>query len=214
MNAPLPNDLVAAARALLRFRPGNEGPDGWTQFAGSDDETSEDSTDAIRYRFLRDRLVAQGPITYYHMPRALMFLRDETRGTFDTAVDARMKGVEHEPHETEARLPVEVQLQTEKELHAAWRKRAEEAEATLELIRNPPAVDSHGKCRHCGYYNMHGLGCQAADSAVKTSVTPSASTDDNAPPSRPPSSSVECPKCRTQLAFEGDECGLCKEDES
>jgi hypothetical protein len=48
--------------------------------------------------------------------------------------------------------------------------------------------------------------------AVKSTVPISASTDDGAPPSRNPSSSVECPKCRTQLAFEGDECGLCKEE--
>lgn len=50
--------------------------------------------------------------------------------------------------------------------------------------------------------------------ALKSTVTPSASTDDNVPPSRSLPSSVECPKCRTQLAFEGDECGLCKEDEA
>lgn len=50
-------------------------------------------------------------------------------------------------------------------------------------------------------------------SSVKSVCKPSASTDDtNASPSRPPSSSVECPKCRTQLAFEGDECWSCKEN--
>lgn len=30
--------------------------------------------------------------------------------------------------------------------------------------------------------------------------------------SKPPQIVTECPKCRTQLAFEGDECGLCKEE--
>jgi hypothetical protein len=30
------NDLVSAARELLRFRPGNTGPDSWTQFEGAD----------------------------------------------------------------------------------------------------------------------------------------------------------------------------------
>lgn len=40
----------------------------------------------------------------------------------------------------------------------------------------------------------------------------SASTDDNVPPSRPLPSPVECPKCRTQLAFDGDICGLCNPD--
>jgi hypothetical protein len=43
----------------------------------------------------------------------------------------------------------------------------------------------------------------------KTPVTASASTGDNAPPSRSLPSPVECPKCRTELAFEGDVCGLC-----
>lgn len=47
---------------------------------------------------------------------------------------------------------------------------------------------------------------------AKTPCKPLASTDDGASPSRPSPSSVECPKCRTQLAFEGDECGLCKEE--
>jgi len=37
----------------------------------------------------------------------------------------------------------------------------------------------------------------------------SASTGDDATPSRPSPSPVECPKCRTQLAFDGDVCGLC-----
>jgi len=37
----------------------------------------------------------------------------------------------------------------------------------------------------------------------------SASTGDGASPSRTSSPPVECPKCRTQLAFEGDVCGLC-----
>lgn len=36
MNAPQSNDLVSAARELLRFRPGNTGPDSWTQFEGAD----------------------------------------------------------------------------------------------------------------------------------------------------------------------------------
>ncbi len=44
--------------------------------------------------------------------------------------------------------------------------------------------------------------------AVKSTCNSSASTGDDAPPSRSPTSSVECPKCRTQLAFEGDVCGL------
>ena len=30
--------LCDATRGLLRFRPGNEGPDGWIEFAGSDAE--------------------------------------------------------------------------------------------------------------------------------------------------------------------------------
>jgi len=42
-----------------------------------------------------------------------------------------------------------------------------------------------------------------------STVTPSASTGDGASPSRTSSPPVECPKCRTQLAFEGDVCGLC-----
>jgi hypothetical protein len=50
-------------------------------------------------------------------------------------------------------------------------------------------------------------------SETPKTVTASASTGDNATPSRPSPSPVECPKCRTQLAFEGDECGLCKEEE-
>lgn len=31
-------DLLACARALMRFKPGNEGPDSWLQFDGSDSE--------------------------------------------------------------------------------------------------------------------------------------------------------------------------------
>lgn len=48
----------------------------------------------------------------------------------------------------------------------------------------------------------------ASRSQVKTSCS-TPSTGDNASPSRSLPSSVECPKCRTQLAFEGDVCGLC-----
>lgn len=44
-----------------------------------------------------------------------------------------------------------------------------------------------------------------------TGHIPSASTGDVSPPTPSPSP-VECPKCRTQLAFEGDVCGLCQED--
>jgi hypothetical protein len=36
MSSHLANDLVSAARELLRFRPGNTGPDSWTQFEGAD----------------------------------------------------------------------------------------------------------------------------------------------------------------------------------
>lgn len=48
------------------------------------------------------------------------------------------------------------------------------------------------------------------ESAQKSNEKPSASTGDESP--QPSPSPVECPKCRTQLAFEGDECGLCKEE--
>lgn len=44
--------------------------------------------------------------------------------------------------------------------------------------------------------------------AQKSESKPSASTDEDTP-LHPSPSSVECPKCRTQLAFEGDVCGLC-----
>lgn len=53
---------------------------------------------------------------------------------------------------------------------------------------------------------------QIVRGAQKSISKPSASTDDDTP-LHPSPSSVECPKCRTELAFEGDECGLCKEEQ-
>lgn len=50
------------------------------------------------------------------------------------------------------------------------------------------------------------------DQQVKSTVPISASTGGTASPSRAPAPPVECPNCRTQLAFEGDECVLCKEE--
>lgn len=54
-----------------------------------------------------------------------------------------------------------------------------------------------------------GFGQKDGSLTHRPECSTSASTDDT--PSAP-TSSVECPKCRTQLAFEGDECGLCKEE--
>ena len=69
----------------------------------------------------------------------------------------------------------------------------------------------------CGVFNQaHSLPCtECGRPAQKSNPDSSASTGDHATPSREPSqSSVECPKCRTQLAFNGDECGLCKENDN
>ncbi len=47
-----------------------------------------DAQDAERYRFLKNKIASAGPIAYYHLPRALRFLREHTIGSFDGAVDA------------------------------------------------------------------------------------------------------------------------------
>lgn len=55
---------------------------------------------------------------------------------------------------------------------------------------------------------------QEAREAIRGFISMQSSEKSTAPLtiSKPPQIVTECPKCRTQLAFEGDECGLCKEE--
>jgi hypothetical protein len=50
------NEVVVAARELLRFRPGNTGPDGWEQFKGEDREW--DAMEDAAWERLADALTA------------------------------------------------------------------------------------------------------------------------------------------------------------
>lgn len=99
---------------------------------------------------------------------------------------------------------------------------------TGETTEGVTQADARREARFCENLatTLHALGCKEEGLiaelekragmwdrlAVKTSVTASASTGDNAAPSRSLPSPVECPKCRTELAFEGDVCGLCNPD--